>query len=102
MLAYFEFRFLGLGQQIANSLIVYFEHADLDLKRTGSILVGFDLLEDAVANDGNEPLVGTVADHRVALPRTRLAVSEQATVIAFPALLRKYQALTRILEPIWS
>lgn len=65
MLANFQFLLLVLGEQVLHGFVINFQHANLDLEGASSILIVVDLLEDRVANDRDESLVGSVADHRV-------------------------------------
>lgn len=66
MLAYFELLLFGLAEQISNMLIVDLEHADLDFKRAGAILVVSNLLEDFIADYRDDAFVRTISDHRIA------------------------------------
>lgn len=65
MLTYLQLLLFILGEKVLNSLVIYFQHANLDLEGASSILIVVDLLEDRVANDWNESFIGSVADHRV-------------------------------------
>ena len=101
-LANFELVLLSLAEQILDGLIVYLQHADLHLKGASAVLVGSDLLENLVADNGDNALVGPVADHGVTFPRSGLSIGEEAAVVALPTLPTKYQAFVSILEPISS
>ena len=63
MLTYLQFLLLGFRQKIFDSFVVYLEHADLDLKGPGSVLVAFNFLEDFIANYRNDTFIGSVSDH---------------------------------------
>lgn len=76
MLAYFELRFFRFGKQIANSFVVDLKHTNFNLKWAIPILVSFDLLKNAIADDRNESLVGTITNHGVAFAWPGLAVSK--------------------------
>lgn len=102
MLANLQILLLIFRQQILDGLVVDLQHADLDLEGATPILVVVDLLEDGVADDGDESLIGTVPDHRVRLPRARLPVREETAVVALPEWVHSYHALVRMLEPISS
>lgn len=65
MLTNLQLLLLVLGEQVLHSFVINFQHANLDLKGASSILIVVDLLEDRVADDRNESLIGSVADHRV-------------------------------------
>jgi hypothetical protein len=65
MLTYLQLLLLGLRQQIAHTLVVYFKHTDLHLERAGSILITFDLLEDRIANYWYESFIGAITDHGI-------------------------------------
>ena len=101
-LANLELVLLSLAEQILDGLVVYLEHANLNLEGASTILVGPDLLEYLVADDRDDALVGPVADHGVAFAGSGLSIGEEAAVIALPALPTKYQAFVSILEPISS
>ena len=101
-LAYFQLVLLPLAEQVLDGLVVDFQHADLHLEGASAVLVGPDLLENLVADDGDDALVGSVADHGVTLAGSGLSIGEEAAVVALPALPTKYQAFVRMLEPISS
>lgn len=86
-------------EKIPDSLIVDFHHADHDLEGLVFVVGRFYLFEYLVAYDRNDSLIGPIAYHRITLAGARLAVCKKATVVAFPELIEKYQALTRISEP---
>lgn len=102
MLAYFKLLLLGFGEKIPHTLIIDFKHTNFNLKRAGSILITFDLLEDGIADDGYQSLIGAISDHGVGFPRAGLTIRKEAAIITIPTLMVKYQALTRMLEPMSS
>ena len=67
MLTYLQLLFFGFRQQIFDSLVVYFQHADLDLKGPRAVLIAMNFIEDFITDDRDDTFIGTVADHGVAL-----------------------------------
>ena len=89
---------VGVDQQVLGPLVVDLQHRHCDLKRGEQgrpYLIffvfgrfGLDAPEDFIAGDGDDALVGSVADHGVGLAGACLSVREQTAVVALPRVVQ--------------
>lgn len=83
--------FTDWDEQVLHSFIVDFEHRDVHLVFLIFFLVISDPIEDFLATDWHNALVGSVADHGVRFTCSRLPIGEQATVISLPSIVQDFQ-----------
>ena len=74
------------NEEVLNFFIVNLEHRHIDLILFIFILVTRNPLENLLARDRDDSLIGSVADHGVRFSSSSLAVCEEAAVISFPRI----------------
>ena len=85
-----------LHEQILDLLVVNLEHRGGNLKALLFVGVFADTTEHLLASLGDDSLVRPVANHRVRFPRTSLAISKEAGVIAFPGVVQDITSKLKI------
>ena len=92
MLSHFQALFVAQllwVAQITNNFVVDLHHREANLKHRliAALLFALDLVEQVLANSRYDALVLTVADDRVRLSATRLAIGEQRRIVAVESIL---------------
>lgn len=82
--------FVDWNQQILNSFVVDFKHTDTHLVFLILLIIVVDSRENLFTANRHDSLVGTIADHGVALTGAGLSISKQAAVITLPSIVKNF------------
>mmetsp|Transcript_64815 Transcript_64815/g.74486 ORF Transcript_64815/g.74486 Transcript_64815/m.74486 type:complete len:200 (+) Transcript_64815:130-729(+) len=79
-----------LAEQISDTFIINFKHGETDLVTFVRIVILLDTSENVCCRDGDNTLIGSIANHGVTLPRPCLTISEQTAMVTFPSIVQNF------------